>query len=88
MDELETAVSPKKPKRRTHASRLKDQREYLRKDIAALESLVQTLLSHLERATEPGVTDADRVRFRHMVNEVRGALSDAPETETSTLKVA
>jgi hypothetical protein len=42
---------------------MKAQRGYLYKDIAALERRVATLLTHLERAIEPAVTDHDRARF-------------------------
>jgi len=42
---------------------MKAQCAYLYKDIAALERLVATLLTHLERAIEPAVTDQDRARF-------------------------
>jgi hypothetical protein len=42
-------------------------------DIAALERLVSTLLSHLERATQPDFTD--QIRYRAMISEVHGALS-------------
>jgi hypothetical protein len=41
---------------------MKAQRAYLYKDIAALERRVATLLTHLERAIEPAVTDQDRAR--------------------------
>jgi hypothetical protein len=46
---------------------MKAQRAYLYKDIAALERRVATLLTHLERAIEPAVTDLDRARFRRFL---------------------
>jgi hypothetical protein len=76
MDEL----AVEKPKRRTHASRLKRRIEYLDSDIAALERLIETLLGHLERAIGPEVTDADRQRYRQMIGEVRVELSE-PKSE-------
>jgi len=45
-------------------------------DISTLEKIVGTLLSHLERATQPNITDQERVSIRAMVNEIRGALAD------------
>ena len=71
MDELTAA----RPKRRSGYTRIKIQREFLFKDIEALERLVGTLLSHLERAIDPNVTDQERVAFQSTINEVRGALA-------------
>lgn len=70
------ALIEKKPKSRSGYTRMKVQREFLFKDIEALETLVGTLLGHLERATQTDLTDPDRIRYRVMVNEIRSALAD------------
>lgn len=78
MDEL----TIEKPKRRSGYRRIKEQRKYLFDDIAALESLVGTLLGHLDRATQPGITEHERAHLRGVAQEIRAALDDnAPHTE-------
>jgi hypothetical protein len=47
--------------------------EYAR---ATLERLVGTLPGHLVRANEPDLTDQERVRYRAIVNNIRGALAE------------
>jgi hypothetical protein len=53
--------------------------EELTKDVAALEALVEKLLSHLGATTAPGATDEDRARSRATLTAVLSALNDDPE---------
>jgi len=68
--------APIKPKREPHNKRLKRRLAYLAKDIAALERLVWTLLSRLDRALDPDFTDDERTQYRQMVSEIRGELAE------------
>jgi hypothetical protein len=86
MDELiqpasEPLLEPVKPKKRGWADRMRRKVDYLSNDIVALEGLVGKLLGHLERATQPDFTDQERVSFRAMVNDIRGALADGGTEE-------
>ena len=57
-------------------ARMRTKAQYLAKDVASLEKLVGTLLGHLERATEPDITDQERACYRAMVKEIRAALAE------------
>jgi hypothetical protein len=50
--------------------------EELSKDVAALEALVEKLLSHLGATTGPGATEEDRARSRATLTAVLSALND------------
>jgi hypothetical protein len=81
MDELiqppsEPIVEPIKPTKRTWSERQKRKISFLAADIVALERLEGTLLSHLERATQSDCTDQERILYRAMVQDIRGALAD------------
>jgi hypothetical protein len=52
----------------------KAQANDLAKDVDALEGLVGTLLNQFERAIRPDITDQDRIRYRHMIADIRGHL--------------
>ena len=68
--------APIKPKRETYGKRMKRKVAYLAADIAALERLVGKLLNHLEHAIGPDITEFDRIRYRAMVSDIRGALAE------------
>jgi hypothetical protein len=72
----EPLLEPIKPKKRTWSERQKRKISFLAADIVALERLVGTLLSHLERATQPDCTEEERIRYRAMVHDIRGVLAD------------
>jgi hypothetical protein len=40
-------------------------------EVAQLQTLTETLLGHLEVAIRPGLTDADRIRYRCMIADIR-----------------
>lgn len=68
-------------KRPSGYKRMKARADYLVKDVAALEQLVNTLLSHLERATSPDISELERARLCAVASETRAALSDEPAQE-------
>jgi hypothetical protein len=44
-------------------------------EVEQLETLAHTLLGHLEAAIKPGLTDAERIRYRCMINDIQAELS-------------
>jgi hypothetical protein len=72
---MDAVAVKEKPRRRTGYERMKIRTEFLTKDVAALEGLVETILKYLERAIGPDITDQDRNRYRCMVNDIRGHLT-------------
>jgi hypothetical protein len=85
---MDALVTIEKPKRLSHAKRLKRHIEYLDKDVVALERHVGTLLNHLERAIAAVVTDQERDRYRSMINEIRGALAEGEASPDTTPRIA
>ena len=82
----EAMTDEPKPKRLSGYDRQKRKTEYLRKDVAALENLVETLLKHLDTAISCDLTVVDRARLTLMVKEIRSALEqDEPEIRATHL---
>ena len=48
----------------------------LQREVTNLETLVGTLLDHLEAAIQPSITDRDRIRYRCMIQDIRTELQD------------
>jgi hypothetical protein len=78
---LPTAEPPKQ-KRLSGYDRMRRKNTYLQgnvadlaSDVAALESLVATLLSHLQVAIRPDLGEEDRNRIRRVLNGIRAALA-------------
>lgn len=44
-------------------------------EVEQLETLAHTLLGHLAAAIKPGLTDAERIRYRCMINDIQAELS-------------
>ena len=45
-------------------------------EVEQLQSLADTLLEHLEAAISPRITDADRIRYRCMIHDIRETLEN------------
>lgn len=70
---MDGGLIEKKPK----PSRTERQRRRLRAmhdEVTNLQALAETLIGHLEAAIRPGLTDADRIRYRCMIQDIRKEL--------------
>jgi hypothetical protein len=65
----------KAPKRESGHARMKRRALLAKKDVSALEALVETLLKQLERAARTNMTDLDRERILKMVGDIRAHLA-------------
>ncbi len=65
----------KKPNR---SQRMKRALTALHGEVAELQALAHSLLGHLEEAIRPSLTDADRLRLRCMIQDIRDELNEAP----------
>ena len=63
-------------KRPSRNERHKRRLAALNDEVVQLQSLADTLLGHLEAAIRPGLTDADRIRYRCMVQDIREELNN------------
>lgn len=63
----------KKPSR---AKRTKRALAALHGEVTELQTLAETLLGHLEAAIRPNITDAARIRYRCMIQDIRQELRD------------
>jgi hypothetical protein len=62
--------------KQSRGQRYKRQIMALRGEVEQLETLAHTLLGHLASAIQPGITDANRIRYRCMIQDIRETLQD------------
>jgi hypothetical protein len=65
-----------RPRKSTRFDRLKKRIGSLHSEVGELETLAKTLLGHLEQAIRPGITDAERIRYRCMIQDIRETLEN------------
>jgi hypothetical protein len=64
-----------KPKKPSRTDRMRRRIQAFHSEVEQLQSLTDTLLTHLEAAIRPGITDADRIRYRCMIQDIREDLN-------------
>jgi len=62
-------------KKQSRAQRMHRKVITLHAEVEQLETLAQTLLGHLEATIQPRMTDADRIRYRCMIQDIREELN-------------
>ena len=62
------------PKKLSRYDRMKRRIGALAAEVESLDKLSRTLLGHLETAIQPDITDADRIRYRCMIEDIREEL--------------